>query len=168
MSVDLIPRLPQYFAPIGFPHPLECNQSSQKRKPSSNLCGLQILAQSRIIAFPQRRRLLGVQSPQETKPAQIAVSPRLLITPQANLPRSLSAKWRGECRIWKTRLPFVDNHFRPASREGMRCITLRTEPIAVVGQFSTTAPPPKVVLSRWKQVEAALTQQLELAITSRV
>ena len=52
--------------------------------------------------------------PKKNKPTQIAVSPRLPITPQVNLPRSRSAKWRAVCRIWKTRLPFVDNHFRPA------------------------------------------------------
>jgi histidine kinase/DNA gyrase B/HSP90-like ATPase len=39
VSVDPIPRPPQYFAPIGFSHPPECNQSSQKPL-LSRICGL--------------------------------------------------------------------------------------------------------------------------------
>jgi hypothetical protein len=94
-------------------------------------------------------------------------SPRLRITPQANLPRSFSAKWRSVRRIWKARLPFSDSHFRPASREDMRCITLRAEPITVVGQ-SSTAPARRGAFNRRKQVESALAKLVELAVACSV
>src|SRR6266478_8559342 len=48
VSVDPIPRPPQYFGPVRLSHPAECNQNSPKSKCPLNQELLQIPAQSRI------------------------------------------------------------------------------------------------------------------------